>query len=84
VKSVGSGEFAHEVRLYRVDTALVREIRDTLKQIAIEAGQWAEKREVTGAGGGPIEVTALTPQQRAQRVADLLAQGMANVDSGGD
>jgi hypothetical protein len=35
--------------IYSVDTALLRELRETEKQAAIEAGQWLEKREVSGA-----------------------------------
>jgi hypothetical protein len=35
--------------VYRFDAALAREYRETLKQAAIEKGQWTEKREASGA-----------------------------------
>jgi hypothetical protein len=37
--------------LYKVDVALLREMRETEKQLAIELGEWSEKREVTGKDG---------------------------------
>lgn len=46
VKVVGTGEDAERVDMYRVDTALMAEIRNTLKQAAQEVGDWTEKREV--------------------------------------
>ena len=39
------------------DAALVRELRELHKQLAIEMGQWTEKRDVTS-GGVPIKVYA--------------------------
>ncbi len=41
----GSGPFQNEV--YKFDAALVRELNNTLKQAAIEKGQWTEKVEGT-------------------------------------
>lgn len=43
----------------RFDPALMRELRELEKQIAQEAGQFAEKREISGPGGGPIPITTL-------------------------
>lgn len=45
------------VSLYAVDTGLLRELREHEKQAAIELGQWAEKRELSGPGGGPVPIT---------------------------
>lgn len=37
--------------VYKYDAAVIREIRELLKQIAILQGFWTEKKELTGAGG---------------------------------
>lgn len=37
--------------VYKLDAALLKELRDLEREIAIEVGQWTEKRELTGAGG---------------------------------
>jgi len=50
VKGVGSGDAAREVKLYRVDTSLIQQMRETLKQIAQEVGEWTEKRDITSNG----------------------------------
>lgn len=39
-----------------VDTGLLREWRELEKQAAQDVGDWTEKREVTGANGGPLEI----------------------------
>ncbi len=39
---------------YPVDTGLTRELREAMKQAAVEKGEWAERHEHTGKGGGPI------------------------------
>ena len=39
-----------------VDTGLMKERRENLKQAAQELGQWAEKQELTGKDGEPIAV----------------------------
>ena len=36
--------------VYKFDAALVKALRETCKQVAIEIGQWAEKRNVTLTG----------------------------------
>jgi hypothetical protein len=43
VKSIGTGETAERVDIYRTDTALLKEDRETAKQIAQELGEWAEQ-----------------------------------------
>ena len=50
VKSVGGGDSATIVDVYEVDTALLKELRETEKQAAIELGQWQEKNENKGDG----------------------------------
>lgn len=42
-----------------VDTGLLKELREHEKQAAQELGQWTEKKQVTGAGGGPQVVTLI-------------------------
>jgi hypothetical protein len=39
--------------LYNFDAALSRELREVMKQAAMECGQWTEKRDVTS-GGEPM------------------------------
>jgi phage terminase small subunit len=46
---------------------------DALKLIATSLGMLVNKTELTGADGGPIDVSELTPEQRKQRIAELLA-----------
>lgn len=55
-KSIGSGESARQIEEYSVDGVLARELRDYAKQAAIEMGDWAERRELTGKDGGAIAV----------------------------
>jgi len=43
-KSIGNGDNAREIVEYEVDVATLRELREQLKQAAIEVGEWAEKR----------------------------------------
>ena len=56
-----------------VDTGLMKERRENLKQAAQELGQWAEKREVSGPDGGPVSVehdySRLTDEELASLVA---------------
>lgn len=62
-KKVGSGEDSQLVPEYAVDTALLKEMRETEKQVAIELGQWQEKQEVTQRGSVNIRtITAVQPQ----------------------
>jgi len=43
-----------DLPVYKIDTGLLKEMRDLEKEIAIELGQWTEKKELTGAGGGAL------------------------------
>lgn len=47
-KGIGQGPNAEVVDVYRVDTALLSEMRATEKQAAEELGQWIEKSESRG------------------------------------
>jgi len=67
---------------YAFDAALAREIREYQKQAAIEKGEWAEKREVTGADGGPIEIEDVR-ERLASRLASIAARGGAPEGAGG-
>jgi transposase-like protein len=64
-KSIGSGPTA-EVRVeYMTDATLLREYRAYCEHLARELGQWGDKLEITGSGGGPIivrEVVVKTPE----------------------
>lgn len=75
IKQIGAGRDATVIEEYTADTALLSERRRNLQQAAQEAGQWAEKREVTGKNGGPIEVddASLTDEERVRRLRALLA-----------
>jgi hypothetical protein len=46
-----------DLPVYKVDAALLKELRDLEKEIAIELGQWAERKEVSGPDGGAIPVS---------------------------
>jgi hypothetical protein len=54
VKAVGSGKSATMVDEYEVDAGLLKELRSHEEQAARELGQWTDKAELQGKGGGPI------------------------------
>lgn len=56
IKLLGRGDNAREVEEYRVDTGTLRELREYLKQAAIEVGEWAEKRLFGGIDNQTIPV----------------------------
>ncbi len=57
-KYIGHGKYSERLYEYEADTALLREYRETLKQIAIETGQWSQQAEVGGSGAvGPLVIT---------------------------
>ena len=43
-----------DLPVYKLDAALLKKMRDLEREIAIEKGEWTEKRELTGAGGEPL------------------------------
>ena len=54
---------------YQADTALLREMRETEKQAAIEVGQWSEKSETTWTFDG--DITKLSPAAQAKMIEQL-------------
>ncbi len=57
-KYIGHGKYSERLYEYEADTALLREYRETLKQIAVETGQWSQQAEVGGSGAiGPLVIT---------------------------
>jgi hypothetical protein len=56
VKMIGSGPFAKEVDYEEFNTAEVQQYRGTLDDIAKEMGERKSGVELTGKGGGPIDV----------------------------
>ncbi|MFN3652212.1 MAG: terminase small subunit [Armatimonadota bacterium] len=71
---------------YAVDTGLLRELREHKMQVAKELGQITERKEVTGAGGGPIEykdlndLRSLPPDELARLYFETL--GVPAADRG--
>ena len=60
-----------EQEIWKFDAALEVQIKGTLKQAAIEEGQWTEKREAKGALGINVIMERLNAGR--QRVADAKA-----------
>ncbi len=48
-----------------LDVGLLREFREVEKQAAQEAGQWTERREVTGPNGGPVQTVSVRLAEKA-------------------
>lgn len=79
VSGGGTGMLARTIKLsntgvqveeYVVDTGLLKELRGLEEQAAKELGQWIERKEHTGKGGGPILI-ANARDELAARLADL-------------
>ncbi|WP_019646187.1 terminase small subunit [Novispirillum itersonii] len=66
--TVGKGEGAVE-HIAKIKTA--DKLR-ALENLARHLGMFRERVEVSGPGGGPVEVSALTPAERAARVQALI------------
>jgi hypothetical protein len=67
-KSLGQGEYHLE---YQADTALTKEIRELHRQVAIELGEWSEKRVHTGGDGSAIKVETTCEQTVTALLASL-------------
>lgn len=68
---------------YAVDTGTLRELRETMKQAAQELGEWSEKHEVGGKGGGPIGLRhTVGPDQPDDFDFGAFAAGFVAVASG--
>ena len=59
------------IRVYEVDTALLRELRETEKQIAIELKQWTEQVENTHIIDTSELIKRGTPEQVAARLEEF-------------
>jgi hypothetical protein len=60
--------------IWKFDAALVSQLNDTLKQVAIEEGQWTEKRDLTGSlsiAAGNALLTAGRDRLAAEKKAAL-------------
>ena len=57
-----------EQEIWKFDAALVSQINATMKQAAIEEGQWSEKREMSGSIGISVIIARLNAGR--QRCAD--------------
>lgn len=61
--------------------------KDLLEQAAKETGgAYTNKRELTGKDGGPVELVALTEEERRRRLQEILDKGKArrDADAGSD
>lgn len=84
VKQIGSGEFAERIDLIRFNAGLIEQFRKTLEDLAAEMGERAKGIEISGRGGGPLEVRNL--EAMYERDLESLAQLMrgAAADSAPD
>lgn len=63
-KAIGTGPMAEKVTEYATDAVLLREYRAYSELLSKELGQWVDRQEHSGVGGGPIivrEVVINTP-----------------------
>jgi hypothetical protein len=61
VKCIGAGERAQVAHLYRLDTALLRELRAVAKQAAQELGQWRADRKPRASGDCGRQASGAVP-----------------------
>ncbi len=59
VKGIGAGVNFEKVKEYRIDIAVLAELRECERQAALEARDWSTKTIVSGPGGGPVPVTII-------------------------
>lgn len=59
VKIVGKGDAAQVIDIERFNSAIIRELRDTLGDIAAETGGRVKRNEITGADGGKLTVAVV-------------------------
>lgn len=57
IKSIGAGPNSREVEEYKVDTGLLKELREHERQAAIELGQWQESGQQLKPGEARLTVT---------------------------
>lgn len=80
VKSIGQGQHAQRVDVYRFNAALLDQFRGVLDDLAKETGGRVAKHEMSGPGGGPIEVT---DEQHDRAISTLAAALGALLPGGG-
>jgi hypothetical protein len=68
LKSIRSGKGFKTVEEYAVDTALLKEMRETEKQAAIEARQWVEKVNFSDVTDDEIQAAASAAAEELGRV----------------
>jgi phage terminase small subunit len=76
----GRGDEARDVRRVKFKLA---DKQAALVALGRHLGIFVDKHEHTGAGGGPIETSALTPEERARRAVALVDETFAEVASFG-
>ena len=74
-KQFGAGEERQLIPKYRVDTALSRGIRSTLKQVAEELGQWANQSQPELSG--PLSMAEIVRGRRERREAAAVSADTA-------
>jgi hypothetical protein len=72
LKTVGSGEAARQVEEYRLDAALLKELRELERQAAEEAGQWTTRAEVHAQVLAGVSVIPDLPELLKMPAEDLL------------
>jgi hypothetical protein len=72
LKTIGSGDAAREVAEYRLDAAILKELRELERQAAEEAGQWTTRSEVNGAVAVGVSVLPDLPQLLRLPAEELL------------
>jgi hypothetical protein len=69
---------------YAIDAPLLREMREIEKHAAVETGQYAERREITGRDGKPIAIEeGLSDEERAARLLAAIGFGATELAAGG-
>jgi hypothetical protein len=80
VKVIGQGRNQQVVEEFAADTALANQILAVNRQAAQELGEWSEKKQVTGANDGPIELKVA--ESAAERFLAWLAEEEAGEGTG--
>jgi hypothetical protein len=93
VKGIGSGDNFREVDEYEFDASVFAELRSLEREAAQDLGQWTEKRQVSGEGGGPVKLALgletlpddelATLQRILEKLADDGPEGSPPGDPGG-
>ena len=79
IKMIGSGANAVQVTEYRLDGAVLSELRESLKQAAIESGDWEEK-QIKASAPADDETRGMSVEELYARQAILL-EAKAKIDA---